>query len=169
MMGRIARSIHRIVYYACIVGMVVILLMMLLTTSDVIGRSIFTWPIPGTLEITSYMLAVIILLGMGHAQQARQYVRVDLFIIKIPRRGQVVLESIFTLFALIVFALVAWQGWEGGFKALRQNETSDILRIPSYPFELLVAVGAFLLCLELILTIIDIWKRPEKNAEGNIN
>jgi len=150
----IARVIHCVVYYACIIGMVVLLLMMLLTTGDVIGRNIFTRPITGTFEITQYMLAVIVLLGIGYAQQVRQHVRVELFVDKMPLHGRLALDSLFTLFALIFFALVAWQGWEESFNTLHVGTVSDVLSIPSYPFELLVTVGAFLIFLELLLKLI---------------
>jgi len=153
-MQGVAKGIHRIVFYACFIGMVVVLLMMLLTTFDVIGRSIFTRPIPGTFEITEYMLVIIVLFGIAYAQQTGRHVRVELFADKLPPSGQIVLDSIFTLVAFVFFLLVAWQGWEGGFYALHVKTASDILRIPSYPFEFLIAVGAFLLSLELLLKLI---------------
>lgn len=150
----VVKFIHRMVYYACIVGVVFLMLMMLLTTSDVIGRSIFNRPVTGTFEITGYMLAIVVLLSLGYSQQTRQHVRVEFIVAKMPLRARLVINSLFTFFALIFFALVAWQGWEGGFNALHANIATDILGVPSYPFELLVAVGAFLLFVELLLTLI---------------
>jgi len=150
----IVRAIHRIVYYVCIIGMACLLIMMLLTTGDVVGRSIFLRPIPGTVEITQFMLSVIVLLGLAYAQQTRQHVRVDLFISKFAPLYRIIIDIIFTLMAFVFIALLAWQGWEGGFTAVELETTSDILKFPTYPFEFLVAIGAFLLAIELLLKVI---------------
>ena len=171
MAQNIVRVIHRVVYYACIVGMAFLLIMMLLTTSDVIGRSIFNRPIAGTFEITQFMLAIIVLLGIGYAQQTRQHVRVELFVDKLLPRGRIAVDIIFTLIALIFVALLAWQGWKESFVAIKMETASDILKIPSYPFEFLIAVGAFLLALELLIKVInDIrgFKAGKVEEEGKV-
>lgn len=154
MAQRIIKIIRRMVYYVCLVGVVVLLLMMLLTASDIIGRSFFNRPIMGTYEISEYMLSIVVLFGIAYAQQTGQHVRVDLFANKLPALGRSVLGNIFKLIAAIFFLLVTWQGWQGGFRALEVHKVSDTLRIPAYPFEFLVAVGSFLLSLELILEVI---------------
>lgn len=163
-MQGVAKGIHRTVFYACFVGMVVVLLMMLLTTFDVIGRAFFTRPITGAFEITQYMLVIIVLFGIGYAQQTGRHVRVELFADKLPPRGQLALDSFFTFMAFGFFSLVAWQGWEGGFHALHVKTASDILRVPSYPFEFIIAVGAFLISLELLLKLVT----SVKNLRGGI-
>ena len=150
----IVKAIHRLVYCVCFVGMWFIALMMLLTTFDVIGRSFFTYPLPGTFELSKYMLVIIVLLSIAYVQQAKHNVRVTYFADKLSPRNQLVLESIFTLVALTVFSLMVWQGWEGGLNAIRVKSVSDLLRIPSYPFEFLIAVGAFLASLELLISLI---------------
>ncbi len=50
---------------------------MLITTGDVITRSFFNKPIPGTLELSEYMLSIIILLGAAYTQQVKGHVGVD--------------------------------------------------------------------------------------------
>lgn len=154
MVEGIVRTIHRTVFYACVAGMVIIFLMMLLTTFDVIGRSFFARPITGTFEISKYMLVIIALLGIGYVQQVGRHVRVKFFTDKLPLRGRLALDSIFTLVAFAVFSLMAWQGWEGGFHSMQVKTVSDVLRIPAYPFEFFIAVGAFLLSLELLLKLV---------------
>jgi hypothetical protein len=48
MVRRIVQAIHWLDYRVCAFGMWFIAIMMFLTTFDVIGRSFFTAPIPGT-------------------------------------------------------------------------------------------------------------------------
>jgi TRAP-type C4-dicarboxylate transport system permease small subunit len=154
MLNNIEKAIHRVVFYVGGIGMAVILLMMLLTTSDIIGRAFFTRPIRGSYEITQYMLVVIVLFGLAYAQQTGRNLRVSFFINKLPARGRFALDVVFTLAALGLFVLVTWQGVVGSLHAQSTNLVSDTLSIPTYPFEFLVAVGAFLLSLELLIKLI---------------
>jgi TRAP-type C4-dicarboxylate transport system permease small subunit len=150
-----AHVIHRVVFYGCFIGMLVLLVMMLLTAVDVLGRAILTRPIPGTYEISAYMLAVIVLLGLGYAQQAEANVRVEFFTDKLPRQIQGYLVAFFALAATIFFALVVWQGISESINTLSVGKVSDILHIPAYPFHFLVAVGALFLTLELLMKFIS--------------
>jgi hypothetical protein len=38
---------------------------------------------------------------------------------------------------------------------IEEKTVSDMLRVPQYPFRLMVAVAAFLLCLELVIDLGD--------------
>jgi hypothetical protein len=53
---------------------------------------------------------------------------------------------------MFIIAIVIWQGFLEG---IRERTVSDMLRIPQYPFRLLVAVGGFLLWLELLIDLVS--------------
>ncbi len=173
MANKVIQVVHRIIYAICFIGMIVLLIMMLLTTGDVAGRSLFNRPIAGTYEVTSYMLVVIILLGLGYSQQINQHVRVDILTNKLPKIGQFILSTLFTFVATIFFSLVAWQGVSESLNVMRVKTHSDILHIPSYPFQFLVAAGASLLVIELLIKIVIMairYKKGifEKETTGNV-
>jgi TRAP-type C4-dicarboxylate transport system permease small subunit len=131
-------------------GMSLLIPLMLLTTSDVIGRGFFRKPIPGTFELSEYVLAVFILLGAAYTQQVKGHVGVDFITSKLSPRLRAVCEIITTLLSLFIIAIVIWQGFLEG---IRERTVSDMLRIPQYPFRLLVAIGGFLLWLELLIDL----------------
>jgi TRAP-type C4-dicarboxylate transport system permease small subunit len=62
-----------------------------------------------------------------------------------------VLQALTTLAGLFVVAVLAWQGYLEG---IQEKAVSDQLRIPQWPFKLLVAAGGLLLWLELLLDLI---------------
>jgi len=141
---------QRLTRSLCSVGMFLLIPMMLLTTCDVIGRASWARPITGTVELSSYMLAVFILLGLAYTHQVKGHVRVSFLISRLPPRVQLVLEIITILLSLFIIAILAWQGWT---VAIEERSVSDMLRIPQSPFRLLVAVAAFFLCLELVIDL----------------
>jgi TRAP-type C4-dicarboxylate transport system permease small subunit len=124
--------------------------LMLLTTGDIIGRKFFSKTIPGTFEISEYILAIFILLGAAYTQQVKGHVGVDFLTSRLSTRVRMLCEIITTLLSLFIIAIVIWQGWLEG---IRERTVSDMLRIPQYPFRLLVALGGFLLWLELLIDL----------------
>lgn len=140
--------------------MVLLIPMMLLTASDIIGRAVWARPIPGAVELSSYMLAVFILLGVAYTHQVKGHVRVTMLVSRLPKRAGLLLDVITTLLSLFIISILAWQGWVVG---IEERTVSDMLRIPQLPFRLLVSVAGLFLCLELL---IDLWASVEELIRG---
>lgn len=147
----IRKTIQRLTLLLCYGGMFLLIPMMLLTAGDVVSRTAFGLHIPGTVELSSYMLAVFILLGVAYTHQVKGHVRVSFLVSRIPEKAGLIVDSITILLSLFIIAILAWQGWVLG---IEEKTVSDMLRIPQLPFRLLVSVAAFFLCLELL---IDLW------------
>jgi TRAP-type C4-dicarboxylate transport system permease small subunit len=148
----IKHLIRRINYYVCGVGMCLLLPLMLLTTGDVVGRKFFSKTIPGSFELSEYILAIFILLGAAYTQQVKGHVGVDFVTSKLSPRARSLCSILTLALSLFIVSILIWQGWTEG---VRERTVSDMLRIPQYPFRLLVAVGGFLLWLELLLDLFD--------------
>ncbi len=152
----IRKVIQSITLYLSYVGMFFLIPMMLLTSGEVIGRAIWSWPIPGSMELSSYMLAVFILLGVAYTHQVKGHVRVTMLVSRLPEWATLTLEVITDLLSLFIIAIMAWQGWVVG---MEERTVSDMLRIPQFPFRLLVSVAGLFLCLELLLDLTDSLKK----------
>ena len=148
--AEVKKAIRRINYVVCAVGMATIIPLMLLTFADVMLRGFFNKPIPGTFELSQYILAVFILLGAAYTQQVKGHVGVDFLTSRLSPRRRALCEITTTLLSLLIIAIVIWQGWVEG---ITEKAVSDQLRIPQYPFRVLVAVGGLLLWLELLMDL----------------
>ena len=146
-----SKVVRKASYGACFVGMFLAIPLMLLTVGDVTGRSLFNKPIPGTFELSEYMLAGIVLLGAAYTQQVKGHVGVDFLTSRCSPRTRSVLQALTTLAGLLIIAIMVWQGCLEG---IHERTVSDQLRVPQWPFKLLVAVGGLLLWLELLLDFI---------------
>ncbi len=149
----IKKAIQKTTYYFCAVSMFALIPMMFLTTIDVIGRSVFSWPISGAVELSRYMLVIVILLGLAYTQQTKGHPRVTLLVSRFPLKIQLVIEMLINLLNMFIVVILIWQGWvvaHGGAAAI----VSDVLRISQYPFRLLVSLGGTLLFLELLVDFI---------------
>jgi TRAP-type C4-dicarboxylate transport system permease small subunit len=148
---RFRKTVQMASYGACFLGMFLAIPLMLLTVGDVMGRSFFNKPIPGTFELSEYMLAVIVLLGAAYTQQVKGHVGVDFLTSRFSPRTQAVLQAVTTFAGLLVIGILVWQGY---LESIHEKAVSDQLRVPQWPFKLLVAVGGLLLWLELLLDFI---------------
>lgn len=153
---RLRDGVRRVVRLLCYLGMFLLIPLMLLTSAEVVGRGLWSRPIPGTMEISSYLLSIFILLGLAYTQQVKGHVRVNMLTSRLPERLRLGLEIFTTLLSILIVGIMCWQGWVIG---MEERSVSDMLRIPQRPFRLLVAVAALLLLLELTIDLIEAARR----------
>lgn len=151
-LATIKKVIRALSYWACCAGMLLIIPLMLMTTSDVISRSFFNKPIAGSFELSEYLLAVIILLAAAYTQQVKGHVWVDFFTVKFSQPVQNVFRVATDLASLFIIAVLVVMGY---VQAHEERAVSDMLRIPQWPFKMLVCVGGLLLWLELLLDLFE--------------
>ncbi len=143
-------GIQKINRFIAGVGAWFLIPLMLITAVDVVARDVFNHPIPGTVELSQYMLAVFILLGLAYTQQVKAHVAVSLFTSRLPPYTQFIFNIVASLLCLFITCIITWQGWMVG---IEEKTVSDMLRVPQYPFRLLIAIAAFLMGFELLIDL----------------
>ncbi len=144
-------TVSKITRGLCYIGMFFAIPLMLITTVDAIGRDLFDRPLPGTIELSEYMLSIIILLGAAYTQQVKGHVGVDFLTKRFSARTKSIIAIITTLASMFVITIVIWQGFIEG---INEKTVSDMLRVPQRPFRLLVFVGGILLWFEFLVDLI---------------
>lgn len=144
----IGKAVRKTSFYLCCVGMVFVMPLMALTTVDVIARAVWSKPVPGTFELSEYLLAIAILLGAAYTQQVKGHVGVDFVTRRLGPRLKALSEALCTLGCLIIVGLLAWQGY---LRAMEETTVSDMLRVPQAPFRFLVFVAGMTLFAEFLL------------------
>ena len=152
----VQKGIHRANRFTAGVGAWFLIPLMIMTALDVLGRDALNRPIPGTVELSQYLLSVFILLGFAYTQQVKAHVTVSLFTSRLPYQAQLIVRVITSLLMLLMGCIIAWQGWVVG---IEERTVSDMLRVPQAPFRLLVAFSAFMLCLQLLSDLGDSLKK----------
>lgn len=152
-MKKVFRQVNR---FIAGIGAWFLIFLMLMTAADVVARDVFNAPLPGTVELSQYMLAVFILLGLAYTQQVKAHVAVSLLTTRLSPSFQFLFNIISTLLCLFISCILVWQGWTVG---IEEKTVSDMLRVPQFPFRLLVAIAAFLVSLELLIDLGDSMKK----------
>ena len=150
------------------IAMVVLLLLMFMTVGDVVGRYMVGiipgfGPIPGTFELTEFMLAIAVLTAIGYTQVQREHISIDLVINKFPPRVRAIIDTITDFMSLAIFVLVTWQTIKYARLLYTSHDVSAVLRLPVYPFLIVAAVGSFVFCLAMLSTFLFSLKKAIKN------
>ncbi len=148
----LAAYIKKLNYGLAFIGMFLLIPMMLMTTADVISRGLFNRPLVGVYELSSYLLAGFVLLGIAYTYQVGGHVRIDLLISRLPKSLANIFDIITTLLSIFIVTILIWQGWVLG---ISETAVSEQLRIPEVPFRLLVPLAATTLWLVLFTELLE--------------
>jgi len=144
------------------IGVAVLFLLMILTSADVFMRYLFNRPIKGTFELTELMMVVTVFFALAYTESKKGHVSVELVIERLPQRSQAVIDALTSLLSLIIISVIVWQGFLFAHETMLSGEHSAILGIPLFYFKALVPLGALVLCLEILISIINALRRTAK-------
>ncbi len=130
-------SLPRILDWA---GAILLFAMMLLTFVDVIGRYVFNSPIVGGFEITEFMLATLIFVGIPLITLRGGHITVDLLDPVFPPSFRSVRDRLVSVLWAVVLVFVAYQLWIKASDLVEQGEITQVLRFPIAPFAFAMAI-----------------------------
>ena len=127
--------------------------MMIVTVIDVVGRYGLNSPLTWSFDlITAYLLVAGFFLAISATQANRQHISIDLIARSLPPRLRATLLAPAFVMAVVFVLVIAWSGTVGFLDAWNKNLVMDgVIPWPRWPTYLLVAVGAGLLGLRLII------------------
>jgi TRAP-type C4-dicarboxylate transport system permease small subunit len=158
------KGIRKITNILCYIGMGVLMGLMFLGTADVIGRYLLNKPIKGAYGISEAMLVAITFFGWADTLSVEGHVCVDAFISRLRPKARAIIGVITSFIALVVFGLMTWRSALKAIASSKGTEVIDVINIPIYLVQFLVSVGAFVLCLELIIQMVHFVAGLRKRA-----
>ncbi len=150
---------EKVIYYLSLsvnsIGVTILVIMMLLTMADVIMRYFFNQPISGSLEISQFMMAIIVGFALAYTGVKNGHIRVDVVLAKLSPRAQAVINSITYILSLGTFIIITWRtAWYANLLHTGLG-ASSVLGIPLYPFVYIVAIGSGIYCLVLLYDLYE--------------
>jgi TRAP-type C4-dicarboxylate transport system permease small subunit len=160
--GKVILNISRVM---AVIAAIVLAIMMVLTVADVAGRNLYLKPIEGTYELVGIMLVIAGCLGLGYCQLNLGNIRITVLSDLFPPRGQAIIFLIAYIIAAFCCGMICWQGgiraWEYIFKQF--GGIIVTLKVPYWPFMMLLAIGFGWACLifliDIYLTAKEVFKR----------
>lgn len=149
--GVLERIAHPLARYSSLTGSLMIFAMAGLILVDVIFRHAFNRPFTITIELEQFMLACAVYLSIAWAMIKGDHVRVDLFSSRFSPRLKRYTESLFSIYAMAVFFILAWQLILKAVEAVEVGEAGEVTGIPLIAVLSIVLFGAALMFFVLLI------------------
>lgn len=121
------------------IGGLVLISMACITVMSVVGRSLFSHPILGDVELVQLGCAVVVASFLPYTQFRRANIMVDFFTTGTSAHTQNRLDALGTLLYTFVMTLVCWRVAAGGLAIRETQETSMLMNLPLWiPYFLMV-------------------------------
>ena len=133
------------------VGSGAIALMMLVTVADVGGRRLFNHPVFGSMDLSTFMMVIVVFFSMAQCELMRGHITIDLLVSRFKQKSQDIFNSIAYVIFLVTFSWMTWQLIQYGIGRYHSHIVSYTLKVPLYPFIFVAALGSALLSL-MVLT-----------------
>ena len=152
----ISKKLGRLSALLAYVGAASLFAMTVLTTADVVGRYVFNSPINGTLEVTEFMVLILIFSFLAYTQSQNTHVTVDLLLERFPEKIKRYVKIFNHLVCLGLMGLITWMGYQRAMELLKYGEASPNLGVPHYPFVFFLVLGCLVMCIEYLRNIIEL-------------
>jgi TRAP-type C4-dicarboxylate transport system permease small subunit len=133
-----------------------LLTMMIVTFVDVLGREVFSAPLPGAYELTEVLLALVIFVGLPIATARREHVSVDLLTSRLPGPARRVLAVVAALVTAVVLAVLAWRLAVSAGDFISYGDATVYLGIPLGP---VAAAMAGFTAIAAVVAVVVVFRR----------
>lgn len=128
--------------------------MMAVTCVDVVGRYVFTAPLPGAVEINELLLGLMVFGALPLVTAGREHVSIGL--LDNLFRGAVdrVRQALLNLVSGAVIGITAYRLWLKADELAANGDTTLYLRIPAAPFGYFMSLAAAVTTLILLIAVL---------------
>lgn len=159
-------GIKRLNEFLSVSSGVLIFLIVFATFVDVAGRYFFARPFSGVAETSKLLIAVVIVFSWAHTQALESHIYIDVTI-PLPTRTRDVVDMIVAFLGLSIVVLITWQSIPYSLDSMANYEWTDDLHIPVYPFKFLMFGGGLTFCAQLLIDIIEAYRRFRRHSRGS--
>ncbi len=145
------------------ITMIFVVVMVCLIFLQIVMRLLFNTSFVGTDELARYLMISIIFLGASLAFQYGSHISIDLFLNKMSKPSQKILQTIVAILCIILLIVIIIKGFE--LVSLTMVQRSPSLMIPMGYIYSVIPISAILQILNIVDVTIKFWKNEELQEE----
>ncbi len=141
---------------------------MFLITADVVSRYFFNSPIPGTLEVTEFLLCMIVFGGLTYLEIHGEHVRILIIYSHLSAKVQFALSVFAKGLGFLFFGLMTWQTFRNTLHSfIIQEATWGEVSVPIWIGKAFIFLGCLMLTLHLLGSFgVDVFGRERGETGG---
>ncbi|UCH74856.1 MAG: TRAP transporter small permease [Rhodospirillales bacterium] len=148
----VGRALLFCAYALILVGGFLMAALTVMSVVSVLGRYLFSAPIPGDFELVTMGTAIAVFLFLPYCHLQNGNIVVDLFLSWAPRRARVFFDGMSGLLLAAISGVLSWRMVLGGLDMHRYGEVSYILALPIWPVFPFAVVALALLAASCLYT-----------------
>lgn len=138
----LTRIIGILARFLALIGAICLFSVMVLVGADVFMRYVFTAPIPGTLELSEFVIPIVTFSCFAYVAMQSRHIRATFLVERLHSPYRFVAEFFLILLMLLFLSLLIWRTSIQGWRSLQILEISvGILPVPKFPIRLLIPIG----------------------------
>ena len=138
-----------------------ILVLALVGAADILGVLLVSKAVPGAIEISRVLFAVVVFGGMAEAYATRANISIDIFAGKLSASGTRLLDVLAHALSAALFALLSAAFCLNTVHSIQIRERADgLLGLPVYPFKVLICISLLAVLIAAIRSLrTSLWPR----------
>jgi TRAP-type C4-dicarboxylate transport system permease small subunit len=146
-LGPSGRALLGVARAFAVAGGLVFVAIVVMEIVSIVGRKLFSWPVPGDVEVLQLCAAFASAAFFAYCHMAGGDVKVDFFTHNLAPRHVARLDALGSLLVGLFGALIAWRAGAGALSIKEVGETSTILGWPVWIAQALMVPSFVLLAL----------------------
>lgn len=130
-------------------------MLVLLIAVDVTLRRAFNSPLTFSYEIIEFGLVIVVWGSVLYSTIRERHISIDVLVSRLPAKTRQFFRLTFDFISAVVLLLIGWQSITYAMDLRDLQLVSSMLEIPIYPFVFIVALGAILAGLILLVNFAD--------------
>jgi TRAP-type C4-dicarboxylate transport system permease small subunit len=147
---RAQRRLNTILHW--IAGLTMVLLLFW-TVGDILGRTLFSQPFRGTVELTELAVVILVYLGLARAENDDAHISADLLFVRMNPKTQRFVRVFAAAVSFAVISVMSWRLLVFAGQMDAGGYTTGVLRIPLYPVALLGVAGSAAFALAVLANL----------------
>ncbi len=151
LLTKIGNVLDRINSVLAVISAIILMFLMLSVTYEVSMRYFFGRTTDNIFEIWEYSLIWLGFPGAAWLLKKEGHVRMDVVISRLRPRAQAALNTVTSVFAAMIFFLIAWYGVDVTWNAYQTNYFfPTVLAPPKWPVLAIIPPGSFLFAVQFL-------------------
>ncbi len=150
--GRLAKKASD--YFGYVAG-VFIAINMALVVYSVVARIFFRAPIAGLTDLVGFASGISALFAFAYTQKEDSFIKVDFVGEYFPQKVQLILQLLFAVLEVALFALVSYRFFVYGISTYANGNVTWVMYLPYYPIAFIGCLGMAMLTLMMLVQSVE--------------
>ena len=168
MLSIVAKAINRLTWLAELLAEIGLVGLLLIVIHEVIVRYIFDSPTLFSVELSEYLLVLLVFMSIGWVLKRDRHVAVTFAVDLLPEKMRLGLNVLTSLLTMVFLGILVWQGCRTVLTAYTGDyHSSSLLDFPMWIPYALIPLGALVLSLQYIVKIGELIRALGRNSSGS--